>query len=74
VHSHGGGEEILVLEGVFEDEYGSYPTGSWLLNPRGSVQRPWSEAGCKIWVNTGHLPTTLAADGSGAGAAVGSEP
>ncbi|MFO0139365.1 MAG: cupin domain-containing protein [Cyanobacteriota bacterium] len=73
-HVHRGGEEILVLAGVFEDEFGRYPAGSWLRNPPGSVHRPWSEAGCKIWVKTGHLPTTLAADGPGAGAAVGSEP
>ncbi|MCX5954662.1 MAG: cupin domain-containing protein [Cyanobacteria bacterium] len=67
-HAHRGGEEILVLEGVFQDEYGTYSAGSWLRNPPGSVHRPWSEAGCTIWVKTGHLPTTLAADGSGAGA------
>ena len=63
-HSHGGGEEILVLEGVFQDEHGSYPAGSWLRNPPGSVHRPWSEAGCTIWVKTGHLPATLGPDGS----------
>lgn len=73
-HAHRGGEEILVLAGVFEDEFGRYPAGSWLRNPPGSVHRPWSEAGCTIWVKTGHLPTTLAADGPGAGAAIGSEP
>ena len=54
-HSHSGGEEILVLDGVFQDEHGTYPTGSWLRNPPGSVHRPWSEAGCTIWVKTGHL-------------------
>jgi len=65
-HVHGGGEEILVLEGVFQDEHGSYPAGSWLRNPPGSVHRPWSETGCTIWVKTGHLPATLAPDGSDA--------
>jgi anti-sigma factor ChrR (cupin superfamily) len=63
-HGHPGGEEILVLEGVFEDEHGSYPAGSWLRNPPGSLHRPWSEAGCTIWVKTGHLPVTLGPDGS----------
>ena len=63
-HSHPGGEEILVLAGVFQDEYGSYPAGSWLRNPPGSVHRPWSEAGCTIWVKTGHLPSSLGPDGS----------
>jgi anti-sigma factor ChrR (cupin superfamily) len=63
-HSHPGGEEILVLDGVFQDEHGSYPAGCWLRNPPGSVHRPWSEAGCTIWVKTGHLPAVQGADGS----------
>jgi anti-sigma factor ChrR (cupin superfamily) len=63
-HRHPGGEEILVLDGVFEDEHGAYPAGSWLRNPPGSVHRPRSEAGCTIWVKTGHLPATQAPDGS----------
>ena len=63
-HGHAGGEEILVLDGVFQDEHGSYPAGSWLRNPPGSVHRPWSDAGCTIWVKTGHLPCTVGADGS----------
>lgn len=57
-HCHGGGEEILVLDGLFQDELGSYPEGSWLRNPPGSVHRPWSDTGCTIWVKTGHLPAT----------------
>ena len=64
LHGHLGGEEIFVLDGVFQDEHGSYPAGSWLRNPPGSVHRPWSVAGCTIWVKTGHLPATQAADGS----------
>ncbi len=63
-HGHAGGEEIFVLEGVFEDEHGAYPAGSWLRNPPGSVHRPWSDAGCTIWVKTGHLPACLGPDGS----------
>jgi anti-sigma factor ChrR (cupin superfamily) len=63
-HGHPGGEEILVLSGVFQDEQGTYPAGSWLRNPPGSAHRPWSEAGCTIWVMTGHLPVTLGPDGS----------
>ena len=62
-HGHPGGEEILVLDGVFEDDHGRYPAGHWLRNPPGSVHRPWSEAGCTIWVKTGHLPVSLAPDG-----------
>ena len=63
-HSHPGGEEIFVLDGVFQDEHGSYPAGSWLRNPPGSVHRPWSETGCTIWVKTGHLPAVQGPDGS----------
>ena len=57
-HRHLGGEEILVLEGVFQDEAGTYPAGSWLRNPPGSFHSPWSDQGCTIWVKTGHLPIT----------------
>ena len=57
LHGHPGGEEIFVLDGVFQDEQGTYPAGSWLRNPNGSHHRPWSEAGCTIWVKTGHLLT-----------------
>jgi anti-sigma factor ChrR (cupin superfamily) len=63
-HGHPGGEEILVLAGVFQDDQGSYPAGSWLRNPPGTVHRPWTKAGCTIWVKTGHLPATLGPDGS----------
>ena len=27
-HTHGGGEEFLVLDGVFQDEHGDFPAGS----------------------------------------------
>ncbi|XQR89858.1 cupin [Stutzerimonas urumqiensis] len=49
-HEHGGGEEILVLEGVFEDEHGRYPAGSYLRNPPGSRHTPGSTNGCVIFV------------------------
>lgn len=39
-HTHSGGEEILVLEGEFSDEHGSYPAGSYLRNPIGTKHRP----------------------------------
>lgn len=55
-HRHWGGEEILVLEGVFEDEHGRYPAGSWLRNPHLSQHTPFSTEGCLIYVKTGHLP------------------
>jgi anti-sigma factor ChrR (cupin superfamily) len=55
MHQHRGGEEILVLDGVFEDEYGRYPQGSWLRNPDRSSHTPFSDEGCLIYVKTGHL-------------------
>lgn len=63
-HGHPGGEEIVLLDGVFQDKHGTYPAGSWLRNPPGSVHRPRSEAGCTIWVKTGHLQATQGVDRS----------
>lgn len=54
-HTHWGGEEIFVLDGVFEDEFGRYPAGTWLRSPHGSRHRPFSRQGCTIYVKTGHL-------------------
>ncbi|MCB1917916.1 MAG: cupin domain-containing protein [Rhodocyclaceae bacterium] len=54
-HRHAGGEEILVLEGVFSDEFGDYPAGTWLRSPPASEHCPFSRDGCLIWVKTGHL-------------------
>ena len=49
-HVHGGGEEILVLEGVFSDEAGDYPAGTYLRNPPGSAHAPFSREGCVLFV------------------------
>ncbi len=49
-HPHPGGEEILVLDGVFSDETGDYATGSYLLNPEGFSHAPFSQEGCVIFV------------------------
>jgi anti-sigma factor ChrR (cupin superfamily) len=49
-HVHGGGEEILVLQGVFSDENGDYPAGTYLRNPPGSSHAPFSRAGCTLFV------------------------
>lgn len=54
-HRHIGGEEIFVLEGTFEDEFGSYPKGTWLRNPPNSFHTPFTKEGCIIYVKTGHL-------------------
>lgn len=55
-HKHSGGEEIFVIEGAFSDEHGTYPAGTWVRNPHGSGHTPWSDAGCLLYVKSGHLP------------------
>jgi anti-sigma factor ChrR (cupin superfamily) len=54
-HRHFGGEEIFVVDGVFEDEHGRYPKGYWLRSPHMSAHKPFSVEGCTILVKTGHL-------------------
>ena len=55
-HSHPGGEEIFVLEGVFHDETSAYPAHSWLRSPRWSRHQPYTGAeGALIYVKVGHL-------------------
>jgi len=49
-HTHGGGEEFLVLDGVFQDEHGDYPAGTYVRNPPTSSHTPGSEPGCTIFV------------------------
>lgn len=49
-HIHSGGEEILVLEGTFQDEHGDYPAGSYFRNPPGTSHRPAAAEGCTIFV------------------------
>lgn len=49
-HVHTGGEEFLVLEGVFQDEHGDFPAGSYIRNPPTSRHAPGSEPGCIILV------------------------
>ena len=49
-HGHGGGEEILVLGGVFSDEHGDYPAGSYLRNPPGTRHAPFTREGCTLLV------------------------
>ncbi|MBV8615750.1 MAG: cupin domain-containing protein [Acetobacteraceae bacterium] len=49
-HTHGGGEEFLVLDGVFQDEHGDYEAGSYVRNPPASRHTPGSEPGCTLFV------------------------
>lgn len=49
-HTHSGGEEFIVLDGIFQDEHGDYPTGSYIRNPPTSRHIPGSALGCIIFV------------------------
>jgi anti-sigma factor ChrR (cupin superfamily) len=49
-HVHNGGEEFLVLEGVFQDEHGDFPVGTYVRNPINTSHMPASELGCEIFV------------------------
>lgn len=49
-HVHTGGEEFIVLDGVFQDEHGNFPTGSYIRNPPQSKHKPGSKDGCVIFV------------------------
>lgn len=49
-HTHGGGEEFLVLDGTFSDEHGDYGPGMYVRNPVGSSHTPFTRSGCTIFV------------------------
>jgi anti-sigma factor ChrR (cupin superfamily) len=55
-HKHRGGEEVFVIEGVFYDEHGEYPAGSWIRSPHLSEHTPYTKSeGALIYVKVGHL-------------------
>jgi anti-sigma factor ChrR (cupin superfamily) len=49
-HTHPHGEEIYVLEGIFSDENGDYPAGTYIRNPPGSHHKPFTREGCTLFV------------------------
>ena len=49
-HTHSGGEEFIVLDGVFQDEHGDFPAGTYVRNPPTTSHTPGSEPGCVIFV------------------------
>ncbi len=80
-HVHDGGEESVVLKGVFQDEDGDYPAGSYVGNPPGSAHAPASRDGCTIFVRLWQFrqgdktpPVCLRGDVVGNRAAVPSAP
>ena len=55
-HDHPEGEEILVLDGVFSDEYGDWPKDTYLLNPESFRHAPFSKGGCVLFVKLRQFP------------------
>lgn len=49
-HGHPRGEELYIIDGVFSDENGDYPAGSYIRNPPGSRHKPFTEDGCTLFV------------------------
>ena len=49
-HVHESGEELLVLEGTFSDEFGDYPAGTYIRNPHNTKHSPFSKNGCRLLV------------------------
>lgn len=71
-HTHGGGEEYLVVEGTFSDETGDFPAGTYVRNPIGTAHAPHTNDGCTIFVklhqfaedDVAHFDTTISDDTS----------
>lgn len=57
-HGHDLGEEFLVLAGVFSDEHGDYPAGTYVRNPPGSRHSPRTGPGCVIFVKLRQMEPT----------------
>lgn len=57
-HEHALGEEFLVLSGVFSDEHGDYPVGTYVRNPPQSRHTPHTAPGCIIFVKLRQMPAT----------------
>ena len=57
-HVHALGEEFLVLSGVFSDEHGDYPSGTYVRNPPLSRHTPRTAPGCIIFVKLRQMPPT----------------
>jgi quercetin dioxygenase-like cupin family protein len=56
-HTHALGEEFIVLDGIFSDEEGDYPPGTYVRNPPGSKHAPFSREGCIIFVKLRQMQT-----------------
>ncbi|CDG85967.1 cupin domain-containing protein [Janthinobacterium agaricidamnosum] len=56
LHGHPGGEEILVLDGLFSDASGDFSGGWYLRNPPGSHHAPSSAPGATLFVKLRQMP------------------
>ena len=54
----GGGKEVLVLEGTYNDQRGEYPTGSYMRFPPGTKQEAFTDKGCLLFVKTWQFEPT----------------
>ena len=55
-HTHGAGEEFLVLKGVFSDDTGDFPQAWYVRNPPGSRHVQRSVAGAVIFIKLRQMP------------------
>jgi anti-sigma factor ChrR (cupin superfamily) len=55
-HDHPGGEEVLILDGVFKDQFGDGIPGTWLRYPIGLAHAPYTEnEGALIYIRDGDV-------------------
>lgn len=55
-HDHPGGEEVLILDGVFKDQFGDGVPGTWLRYPIGLAHAPFTENdGALIYIRDGDV-------------------
>lgn len=55
-HYHPNGEEIFVVSGIFQDEFGHYPAGTYIRNPANTRHAPASDSGCTLYVKLNMFP------------------
>jgi len=55
-HDHPGGGEVLILDGVFSDQFGDGKPGTWLRYPIGLAHAPYSgPEGALIYIRDGDV-------------------
>jgi anti-sigma factor ChrR (cupin superfamily) len=57
-HRHSDFEWVYILEGELKDEFGTYPAGTFKLNPKDSIHQSRTTIGCKLLLVTRaeHIP------------------